>query len=155
VWRKGPNRVKAVSLLRFIGPPPPHTPPPHPPRTPPNRGSPPATAPPQKSQQINIHVSAGFEHAIPANERAQTYVLDRKVTGIGPHNLKSFYITSWRCTISSLQVTIESVFLEITLTYLTSAPLTATPNFTNKYSFSSVPELLKLESANSVRKNRK
>jgi hypothetical protein len=92
---------------------------------------------------MNIHVSAGFEHAIPETKRAQTYALDRTVTGIGPHNLKSFHVTYWGRTISNLQVTSESVFREIPLTYLTSAPLTATPNFTHKYSFSSIPGTVK------------
>jgi len=37
----------------------------------------------QHPQQTNIHAPAGFEPAIPASERPQTYALDRATTGTG------------------------------------------------------------------------
>jgi hypothetical protein len=41
----------------------------------------------QHSQETDVHVSAGFEPAIPANKRPQTDTLDYAGTGIG----KCFY----------------------------------------------------------------
>jgi hypothetical protein len=35
------------------------------------------------TDNTNIHASAGFEPAIPASDRPQTFALDRSVTGIG------------------------------------------------------------------------
>jgi hypothetical protein len=38
----------------------------------------------QHSQENHIHAPAGFEPAIPADERPQTHALDRAATGIDP-----------------------------------------------------------------------
>jgi adenylate cyclase class IV len=37
----------------------------------------------QNYQETNIHISAGFEKAIPVKKRRQSYALDRLVTGSG------------------------------------------------------------------------
>jgi len=37
-------------------------------------------------------LSAGFESALPANERPQTYVLDRAATEIGFHSLRKLKV---------------------------------------------------------------
>jgi len=52
------------------------------------------------SQQVDIHAPVGFESAIPADERPQTYALDRAATGTGlvildPGNNPTFPFDQW------------------------------------------------------------
>jgi hypothetical protein len=42
----------------------------------------------QHSHERDIHKPAGFETAISASERPQTYVIDRAATGIDIHNFQ-------------------------------------------------------------------
>jgi len=43
----------------------------------------------QHPHQTDMHASAGFKPAIPANERSQTHALDRAVAGAGLHHYRA------------------------------------------------------------------